>query len=116
MAHENSAGVDMLTIDAERSRSHGGGLINSETHQDNKSFLIFIFIKNRQATILSYLILPAARLRSSVDHDGACTQLGHPRDEHEPRALAHVRLALCRLGDAKARLQTLLWRLPQQEL
>ena len=67
---------------------------------------------------------PTKVSQSSVDHDGACKQLGrprwslqaaqsttmepasssaelgHPREEHEPRALAHVRLVLCRLGDA----------------
>ena len=48
--------------------------------------------------------------------NGAGTQLGHPREEREPRTLAQVRLVLRRLGDTEVCLQALLWRLPQQEL
>ena len=46
--------------------------------------------------------------QSSVDHDAASKQLGHPREEHEPRARVHVCLVLCCLGDIQVRLQTLL--------
>ena len=37
------------------------------------------------------------------DHDGRS-----PREEHEPRALARVRLVLRRLGDTQARHQAIL--------